>query len=76
MGDVINLFGNKKKEEKQLKKKIEKNLEKLEKAAGKEAEENFDFEAIMKKNSENKERIAKEKAKANKGVIRSHRLKK
>jgi len=33
------------------------------------------FEEIMERNRKNKERIANERKKANKGVIRSHRLK-
>ena len=46
------------------KKKIEKKIDK-----------EFDFEAIMKKNSEYKDRLSYDRKKANKGVIRSHRLK-
>ena len=34
-----------------------------------------DFLEIMKKNAENKARMQKERNKSNKGVIRSHRLK-
>jgi hypothetical protein len=34
------------------------------------------FEEIMRKNAENKERIKKERSKHNKGVTKSHRLKK
>ena len=34
-----------------------------------------DFAEIMRKNAENKARMAKERAKANQGVVRSHRLK-
>jgi hypothetical protein len=39
-------------------------------------EETMSFEEIMRKNAENKERMRKERAKANKGVVRSYRLKK
>ena len=39
-------------------------------------EETMSFEEIMRRNAENKERMRKERAKANKGVIRSYRLKK
>ena len=46
------------------KKKVEKKIDK-----------EFDFEAIMKKNSESKDRLSTDRKKANKGVIRSHRLK-
>lgn len=35
----------------------------------------FDFESIMKKNSDSKARMSHDRKKANKGVIRSHRLK-
>jgi len=38
-------------------------------------EEDYDFESVMKKNRENKKRSSDERRKANKGVIRSHRLK-
>jgi hypothetical protein len=38
--------------------------------------EELSFEEIVKKNMENKERMKRERAKANKGVVRSHRLKK
>ena len=49
---------------KKPKKKIAKKLDK-----------EFDFEAIMKKNAESKDRLSTDRKKANKGVIRSHRLK-
>ena len=41
----------------------------------KKAEEEFDFETIMKKNSESKNKLSNDRKKANKGVIRSYRLK-
>lgn len=37
--------------------------------------DNFDFESIMKKNAENKYRQNRDRAKSNRGVIRSYRLK-
>ncbi len=37
--------------------------------------EDFDFETIMKKNAENKFRLNRDRAKSNRGVIRSYRLK-
>ncbi len=44
-------------------------------SADKSQEEAEDFEAIMKKNEENKKRLEKERNKDNKGVIKSHKLK-
>lgn len=41
----------------------------------KKAEEDFDFETIVRRNMENKARMNKERSKANRGVIRSYRLK-
>ncbi|SMF38075.1 hypothetical protein [Pseudobacteriovorax antillogorgiicola] len=38
-------------------------------------DESYDFETIMKKNAENSGRQQKERSKANRGVIRSYRLK-
>ncbi len=38
-------------------------------------EESFDFETVMRRNAENKQRLSKERKKSNKGVIRSYRLK-
>ena len=38
--------------------------------------EELTFEEIVKRNMENKERMRRDRAKANKGVIRSYRLKK
>lgn len=73
MGEVVNLF--KKKEEKKAE-KIKKNLDKLVDAATEKEEEKFDFEAIMKKNNANKQRVTEERAKANKSVVRSQGLKK
>lgn len=40
-----------------------------------EAPSEFTLVAIQKKNAENKKRLEEERAKANKGVIRSYRLK-
>ena len=57
--NVVSLFGNNKK------KKEEK----------KTSSEEFDFETIMKKNSESKSRMSADRKKSNKGVIRSYRLK-
>lgn len=37
-------------------------------------EENLSFEEVMRRNLENTERMKRERAKANKGVIRSYRL--
>lgn len=37
--------------------------------------ESYDFESIMKKNKENSGRLSKDRAKSNRGVIRSYRLK-
>ena len=37
--------------------------------------ESYDFEAVMRRNAENKQRLSKERKKSNKGVIRSYRLK-
>lgn len=39
------------------------------------APQDFDWSTIMKKNSENGNRLQGDRAKANKGVIRSYRLK-
>jgi len=39
------------------------------------AKEDYDFESTMKKNQENRKRAADERRKANKGVIRSYKLK-
>lgn len=58
--NVINLFG---------KKPAPKNLDSQE-----NADENYTFAEIMRRNAENKERERKERVKANKGVIRSYRL--
>ena len=41
----------------------------------KDTKEEFDFEAIMKKNMNNSGRQARERSKSNRGVIRSYRLK-
>jgi hypothetical protein len=38
-------------------------------------QESFDFEEIMRRNTENKNRMQKERSKSNRGVIRSYRLK-
>jgi hypothetical protein len=46
------------------KKKVEKKIDK-----------EFDFENIMKRNSESKDRLSTDRKKSNKGVIRSNRLK-
>lgn len=64
MGDKINLFDRKKKTEE------EKVAEKQ-----KDSVEGFDFAEQMRINKEKAERMKKEKEKANKGVIRSYRLK-
>ena len=60
MSNVINLFKKKKKEEE----KPEQNQEVLD----------F-FENIKQKNTENEERLRKERLKANKSVLRSYRIK-
>ena len=38
------------------------------------SEDGYDFEVAIRANHETKERLKKERAKANKGVVRSHRL--
>ncbi len=38
-------------------------------------DEDFDFETIIKKNADNKYRQNRDRAKSNRGVIRSYRLK-
>lgn len=38
-------------------------------------EQNFSWEEIQRRNEENRQRMKKEREKANKGVIRSYRLK-
>lgn len=40
-----------------------------------ETQENFSWEEIQRRNEENRARMKKEREKANKGVIRSYRLK-
>lgn len=46
-----------------------------EESAPKKEEGDFTFEELMKRNEENRKRMQKEREKANKGVIRSYRLK-
>lgn len=56
--------------------KKEKVKEELDSEIKKESEElDPDFEEIMKKNEEKKQKLAKERAAANKGVLRSYRIK-
>ena len=62
MSEVINLFDRKKAEEPE-----EKTI--------KEETEEVSFAEAMRRNKANADRIKKERAQANKGVIRSHRLK-
>ena len=62
MSEVINLFDRKKAEEPE-----EKTI--------KEETEEVSFAETMRRNKANADRIKKERAQANKGVIRSHRLK-
>lgn len=40
-----------------------------------EKQENFSWDEIQRRNEENRQRLKKEREKANKGVIRSYRLK-
>lgn len=58
--NVLSIFGQPKKESTTQKK---------------DTKEEFDFEAIMKKNMNNSGRQARERSKSNRGVIRSYRLK-
>jgi len=60
MGEIVDIF-----------RKPEDKKEKAEK----KTEESFDFESIMEKNKKNGNRQAGERKKANRGVIRSYRLK-
>jgi len=60
MGDVVDL--SKKKAEKQAEEPAKKELP-------------LDLEAVAKKNEENRKRVEKERAEANKSVLRSHKLK-
>ena len=62
MSDVIDLFAKK--------------AEKKKETAENKPKEEFDFEAVMKQNKENEKRKKQERDKANKGIKRSHRLKK
>ena len=60
MSNVINIF------DAQLKKAIKKDTEDDKKAS---------FEEQMRKNKETEERVARERANANKSVLRSYRIK-
>lgn len=59
---VISLFGRKKEEDSK-------------KNSSDQIDEKFDFAEVVKRNMANKDRLAKERKKANRGVIRSHKLK-
>ena len=61
MDNVVNIF-EKKKEPKEKEESIEEKTE-------------FTFEEIIQQNKANQERVARERAKSNKGVTRSYRLK-
>ena len=61
-GKVVSLFGQS--EDRPTKAK-----------SAKTAEEDFDFDAIMKKNADKSSRLNKDRKKANRGVVRSYRLK-
>lgn len=61
-GKVVSLFGR----AKEAPAKAEKN---------EETQEDYDFEAIMKRNADNRNRLSKDRKKANRGVVRSYRLK-
>lgn len=63
MSEIINIFDAKRKLEKESKEK-------------KDNEENMSFDEIIKKNEENRKRMAKDRERANKSVTRSYRLKK
>lgn len=63
---VVNMF--------EKKKELEEKTDEV-KASPTASEGSFDFAAIMKRNRENAQRLETDKAKANKGVIRSYRLK-
>jgi hypothetical protein len=54
---------------------IELKKKKEEKAVEVKPTEELSFEEVVKRNKENAERMKKDREKANKGVIRSYRLK-
>lgn len=60
MSNVVTLFGPKKKEEDE-KEKVE--------------EPSFDFSDVVVQNQKKKEKLDKERSQANKGVLRSYRIK-
>ena len=62
MGDVVSIFEKKKEKESAQ-------------ADSDKKEAPLDLEAVAKRNEENRKRIEKERAEANKSVLRSHRLK-
>lgn len=62
--NVVSLFGSK------IKKEVKDIM-----ASENDVEEELSFVEIMKRNAENFSRVKKDRARANKGVVRSYRLK-
>lgn len=66
---------NKKEDENKVISMFDKSERPAKPVSKKTEEESYDFEAIMKRNDDNSGRQSKDRNKANRGVIRSHRLK-
>lgn len=58
-----------------LKEKAEESKKEATDTESKEEQKSESFADVMRRNAENKKRMEQERAKANKGVIRSYRLK-
>lgn len=67
MSQVIDMF--------QAKKELENKVEEKQEVVQIKAKQEFDFEAVIRKNTETKKRTEKERATNNQSVTKSYRLK-